>query len=188
MQGKTLAEIAELKGQGELDTAVELLRESDAHVSMIYHTLEEEDIETIFRQPFVMVASDGSAVAPYGALASDYYPHPRNYGCFPKVLGDFVRTRNLVDLPEAIRKMTALPAGRFNLDDRGRLLAGWRADVTVFDPATVEDRATFASPRQYATGIRQVIVNGQLVLDGDHHTGASPGRVLYANGARRGRA
>jgi N-acyl-D-amino-acid deacylase len=188
VQGKTLAAIAEMRGKSEFDTAVELLRESDAHVSMIYHTLEEDDIETIFREPFVMVASDGSAVAPYGALASDYYPHPRNYGCFPKVLGDFVRTRHLVDLGEAIRKMTSLPAERFNLGDRGQLRPDWRADITVFDPATVADRATFASPRQYPAGIRHVFVNGELVLDGDDHTGARPGRVLYANGARGGSA
>ena len=183
LQGKTLAEIAALKAKSELATAVELLRVSDAHVSMIYHTLEEDDIETIFRQPFVMVASDGSAVAPYGVLASDYYPHPRNYGCFPRVLGDFVRNRKLVDLGEAIRKMTSLPAERFNLDDRGQLRPGWRADITVFDPATVEDRATFAEPRAYPVGIQYVLLNGRLVLDRGEHTGARPGAVLYTDPA-----
>jgi N-acyl-D-aspartate/D-glutamate deacylase len=178
LQGKTLAEVAKVKGAPEFDAAVSMIRESDGHVSMIYHTLEEADIETIFRRPYVMVASDGSAVAPYGALAADYYPHPRNYGCFPKVLGDLVRTRKLVDLGEAIRKMTALPAERFNLDRRGQLQAGWHADVTVFDPATVADRATFAEPRQYPEGIHYVFVNGDLVLDHDDHTGRRPGKVL----------
>jgi N-acyl-D-amino-acid deacylase len=181
-QGKTLAEVAASKGLSELETAVALLRESDGHVSMIYHTLEETDIETIFRQPFVMVASDGSALAPYGALATDYYPHPRNYGCFPKVLGDFVRDRKLVELGEAVRKMTSLPAERFGLEDRGQIRAGWRADLVAFDPATVADRATFAEPRAYPIGIEHVLVNGQHVLDRGEHTGARPGTVLYGSG------
>jgi N-acyl-D-amino-acid deacylase len=179
LQGLTLAEVAARKEVSEFDAAVALLRESRGRVSMIYHTLEQEDIETIFRQPFVMVASDGSAVAPYGALAADYYPHPRNYGCFPKVLGDFVRSRKLVDVGEAIRKMTALPAERFGLEQRGQLRAGWQADITVFDPATVADRATFERPREYPEGIRHVFVNGELVLDHDEHTGRHPGRVLF---------
>jgi len=178
LQGKTLAEIAGLKETTEFEAAIALLRESQGHVSMIYHTLEEADIETIFQQPFVMVASDGSAVAPYGALAADYYPHPRNYGCFPRVLGEFVRTRKLVDLGEAIRKMTSLPAERFGLEQRGQLQAGWHADVTVFDPETVADRATFEQPREYPEGIPYVFVNGQLVLDRGEHTGARPGAVL----------
>jgi N-acyl-D-amino-acid deacylase len=181
-QGKTLAEVAASKGLSELETAVALLRESDGHVSMIYHTLEEADIETIFRQPFVMVASDGSALAPYGALATDYYPHPRNYGCFPRVLGDFVRDRKLVELGEAVRKMTSLPAERFGLVDRGQVRAGWRADLVAFDPVTVADRATFAEPRAYPIGIEHVLVNGRHVLDRGEHTGARPGAVLYGSG------
>jgi N-acyl-D-amino-acid deacylase len=180
VQGRTLAEVAAMLELSELDAATELIRRSDGRVSMIYHTLEEADIESIFRRSFVMVASDGSAVAPYGALGADYYPHPRNYGCFPRVLGEFVRNRKLVDLGEAIRKMTSLPAERFNLADRGQLRPGWRADITVFDPATVADRATFSSPREYPVGIDHVIVNGQLVLERGEHTNAHPGRVLYA--------
>jgi N-acyl-D-amino-acid deacylase len=178
LHGLSLADVAAAKGVPAFDVAVELLRASAGHVSMIYHTLEEADIEAIFRRPFVMVASDGSAVAPYGALAADYYPHPRNYGCFPRVLGDFVRTRGLVEIGEAIRKMTGLPAERFNLERRGRLEAGWYADVTVFDPETVIDRATFAEPHQYPEGIDYVVVNGELVLDHEDHTGRHPGRVL----------
>jgi N-acyl-D-amino-acid deacylase len=188
LQGKTLAEVARLKRVTEFDAATALLRASQGHVSMIYHTLEEADIETIFRQPFVMVASDGSAVAPYGALAADYYPHPRNYGCFPRVLGDFVRNRKLVDLDEAIRKMTALPAERFSLVKRGQLRKGWHADVTVFDPSTVADKATFAEPRQYPEGIEYVLVNGELVLDRGEHTGTRPGNVLFMGNGRGGAA
>jgi N-acyl-D-amino-acid deacylase len=180
VQGRTLAEVAAMLELSELDAATELIRRSDGRVSMIYHTLEEADIESIFRRSFVMVASDGSAVAPYGALGADYYPHPRNYGCFPRVLGEFVRNRKLVDLGEAIRKMTSLPAERFNLADRGQLRPGWRADITVFDPATVADRATFSSPREYPVGIDHVFVNGELVLERGEHTNVHPGRVLYA--------
>lgn len=183
LQGKTLAQAARLKNASEFETAVALLRDAQGHVSMIFHVLEPEDIERIFRQRFVMVASDGSAVAPYGKLAADYYPHPRNYGCFPRVLGDFVRKRKLVKLEEAIRKMTSLPAARFGLEKRGLLKPGWSADVTVFDPKTVADRATFEKPREYPSGIAYVFVNGEMVLERGEHTGKRAGMVLFANGA-----
>jgi N-acyl-D-amino-acid deacylase len=184
LHGRTLGEVAQLRGSTEYDAAVELLRESGGRVSMIFHTLEDEDIETIFREPFVMVASDGSALAPYGKLASGYYPHPRNYGCFPKVLADFVRKRRLVTLQEAVRKMTALPAARFALEQRGLVRPGYRADITVFDPARVEDRATFERPQDYPDGIRYVFVNGELVVERGDHTGRRPGRVLFATRSR----
>jgi N-acyl-D-amino-acid deacylase len=182
LQGRTLADIARLKGWSEFDTAVELIRASAGSVSLIFHTLEEADIEAIFRQPFVMVASDGSALAPYGKLASGYYPHPRNYGCFPRVLGDFVRKRRLVSLEEAVRKMTSLPASRFGLARRGLLRGGYHADITVFDPATVQDRATFEQPQEYPHGIEYVLVNGAVVVERGDHTGRRPGRVLFASG------
>jgi len=183
LQGKTLAEVAGRRNAPEFDTAVALLREAQGRVSMIFHVLERVDIERIFRQRFAMVASDGSALAPYGKLAADYYPHPRNYGCFPRVLGDFVRKRKLVRLEEAVRKMTSLPASRFGLEKRGLLKAGWRADVTVFDPKTVADRATFERPREYPAGIEYVLVNGSMVIERGEHTGKRPGKVLFANGA-----
>ena len=180
LQGRTLEQVAQLKGMGCFDTAVELLRGSEGHVSMVYHVLEMADIEAIFREPFVMVASDGSAVAPTGVLAGDYYPHPRNYGCFPRVLGEYVRESQLVDLTEAIRKMTSLPAERFGLEQRGQLHQGWHADITVFDPETVADRATFDMPRAYPDGITHVFVNGQHVIESGEHTGARPGAVLFS--------
>jgi N-acyl-D-amino-acid deacylase len=183
LQGKTLADVADRTSASEFETAVELLRQAQGHVSMIFHVLERADIERIFRQRFVMVASDGSALAPYGKLAADYYPHPRNYGCFPRVLGDFVRKRKLVKLEEAVRKMTSLPASRFGLEKRGLLKAGWRADVTVFDPKAVADRATFERPREYPAGIEYVLVNGAVVIERGEHTGKRPGKVLFANGA-----
>jgi N-acyl-D-amino-acid deacylase len=149
---------------------------------MVFHTLEEPDVHRIFKAPFVMVASDGSAVAPYGKLAADYYPHPRNYGCFPRVLGEFVRTKKLVTLEQAVKKMTSMPAARFGLADRGVLRVGWRADIVVFDPKKVADRATFERPREYPAGIEYVFVNGVMVLERSEHTGRRPGRVLFASG------
>jgi len=183
LQGKSLAQVAKLKGTSEFETAVELLRKAQGRVSMIFHVLEPADIERIFRQRFVMVASDGSALAPYGKLAADYYPHPRNYGCFPRVLGEFVRQKKLVKLEEAVRKMTSLPASRFGLEKRGIIRSGWRADVTVFDPKTVADRATFERPREYPAGIEYVLVNGAVVIERGEHTGKRPGKVLFASGA-----
>ena len=180
LEGKTLAQIAKLSHASEFDTALDLLTRSGGQVSMVFHTLEEDDIERIFVRPFVMVASDGSALAPYGKLASGYYPHPRNYGCFPKVLGDFVRDRGLVSIEEAVRKMTYLPAERFGLERRGQIQPGWFADVTIFDPDTVADMATFERPQEYPTGISHVIVNGEVVVERGAHTGNSPGRVLFA--------
>jgi N-acyl-D-amino-acid deacylase len=180
LQGRTLTEVARLKGSDEYETAVDLLRAAGGHVSMIFHTLEEEDIEAIFRQPFVMVASDGSALAPYGKLASGYYPHPRNYGCFPRVLAELVRKRKLVTLEEAVRKMTSLPAARFSLNKRGLLRPGYFADITIFDPATVADTATFAHPQNYPDGIVHVLVNGETVIEHGEHTGRRPGKVLFA--------
>jgi N-acyl-D-aspartate/D-glutamate deacylase len=181
-EGKTLAQIATQLRASDFDTAVRLLGDSDGRVSMVFHTLEEPDVHRIFKAPFVMVASDGSAVAPYGRLAADYYPHPRNYGCFPRVLGEFVRQKKLVTLERAVKKMTSLPAARFGLEDRGLLRIGWRADVVVFDPKTIADRATFERPREYPAGIEYVFVNGGMVLERGEHTGKRPGRVLFASG------
>ena len=181
LEGKTLAQIAEMSHASAFDTALDLLTRSGGQVSMVFHTLEEDDIERIFVKPFVMVASDGSALAPYGKLASGYYPHPRNYGCFPKVLGDFVRDRGLVSIEEAVRKMTSMPAERFGLEQRGQIQPGWFADVTIFDPGTVADMATFERPQEYPTGISHVIVNGEVVLESGAHAGNAPGKVLFAS-------
>ncbi len=178
LEGKTLAHIAGEHGAEVFDTAVDMLERSSGQVSMVFHTLEQDDIETLFVNPFVMVASDGSAVAPHGKLAADYYPHPRNYGCFPKVLGDFVRTRNLLPVEAAVRKMTSLPAEHFGLERRGRIKPGWYADVTVFDPDSVADRASFEHPREFPAGIPYVIVNGRPVVEEGRHTGNRRGKVL----------
>ncbi len=182
LQGMTLTEVAALTGTTEYAAAIDLLRAAAGRVSMVFHTLEDEDIVRIFPRPYVMVASDGSALAPYGKVALGSYPHPRNYGCFPKVLGEFVRERKLVTLTEAVRKMTSLPASRFGLENRGVIETGAHADITIFDPETVADKATFVEPQQYPEGIIYVIVNGQVVVERGEHTGRRPGRVLFASG------
>lgn len=141
--------------------------------SMVYHVLDEADVERIMRHPQVMVASDGRLTRP-----GDGVPHPRSYGTFPRVLGHYVRERGILTLEEAVRKMTALPAARMGLMDRGRIAEGMIADLVIFDPATVQDEATFANPHQYPTGIPYVMVNGRLAVDGGVFHDLRSGRVL----------
>jgi N-acyl-D-amino-acid deacylase len=139
----------------------------------VYHAMSMEDVDRIMQHPATMIASDGGIEAP-----SDRRPHPRNYGTFAKVLGEFVRERKVLLLQTAIHKMTQLPADRINLADRGRIEVGAIADITVFDPDTIVDKATFDDPHQYAEGVHYVFVNGESVLLDGEMTGARPGRVL----------
>lgn len=132
-------------------------------------------------QPFVSIGSDGAAISPDGAYA-DMNPHPRWYGTFPRVLGRYVRELGKLTLPEAVLKMTSMNAEKVGILDRGRIKEGFRADVTLFDPKTVIDRATFEESQQYPVGIPYVIVNGTLVLDDNEHTGELPGMVLRGPG------
>jgi dihydroorotase/N-acyl-D-amino-acid deacylase len=176
LEGKTLAEI--LRGRGvpvtvesAADLALEIVERGGA--SGIFHAISEEDVERILAWPFTMVASDGEIPA-FGQGA----PHPRSYGTFVRVLGVYVREKKLLSLEEAIRRMTSLPAARLGLADRGVVRPGQKADLVLFDPATVKDRATYEKPHQYAEGVSLVVVNGQVVFDGERMTGARPGRVL----------
>lgn len=141
--------------------------------SMVYHVLDEGDVERIMAHPQVMVASDGRLTNP-----GDGVPHPRSYGTFPRVLAHYVRERGVIPLEEAVRKMTAMPADRIGLHDRGRLAVGMAADLVVFNPATVRDEATFANPHQYPTGIPYVMVNGRLAVDEGTFHDLRSGRVL----------
>jgi N-acyl-D-aspartate/D-glutamate deacylase len=131
------------------------------------------------RQPFVSIGSDGTAVKTEGPLAGGS-PHPRYYGTFPRVLGPYVREHKVLSLEEAVRKMTSANAAKVRLMDRGLLRSGLWADVTVFDPARITDRATFERPAEYAAGVSLVVVNGKIVLEGERHTGARPGMILRA--------
>jgi len=125
----------------------------------------------------VMIGSDGSALAPYGELAAGK-PHPRSYGTFPRVLGEYAREERVLTLPQAVHKMTALPARRLGLKDRGVVAVGAKADLVVFDARRVADRATYQEPHQYPSGIEHVLVNGCFVIKGGEHTGSLPGRLL----------
>ena len=137
------------------------------------------------RQPWVSIGSDGTAVKPDGPLASGH-PHPRYYGTFPRILGRYVREEKVLMLEDAVRKMTSANAAKVHQYDRGLLRPGLAADVTIFNPATVIDNATFEKPHQYPTGIEYVIVNGRVVLEKGRHTGARPGVILYGPGRRAG--
>ncbi|MGA9575841.1 MAG: amidohydrolase family protein, partial [Lysobacterales bacterium] len=141
--------------------------------SAIYFMMVEEDVKRIMQAPFTSIASDGSAVT----FGKDV-PHLRNYGTFPRVLGTYVRAEGILSLEEAIHKMTALPASRIGLDNRGVLVEGMVADINIFDPATVDDNQDWAHPHQYATGFNYVIVAGVPVIDNNTRTGAFPGKVL----------
>jgi N-acyl-D-amino-acid deacylase len=163
---RNLEEIAKAEGITPATLFSRIVKDGGADV--IGHSMKTEDVEVFYRQPWVMVASDGGIDA----------DHPRGAGTFPRVLGRFVRERHLFTLEEAVRKMTSAPAARLGLRDRGRLADGLAADIVVFDPATVQSLATYDEPRQFPVGIEHVIVNGTLVVDGGVHTGATPGRAL----------
>jgi N-acyl-D-aspartate/D-glutamate deacylase len=139
--------------------------------------MAEEDVQAIVRSPEVLVGSDGTSLAPYGTT-SQGKPHPRFYGTFPRVLGRYVRDLGLLSLPQAVYKMTGGSAAALRLVNRGLLREGYHADITIFDPRTVAERATYDDPHQYAAGISTVIVNGVVVIDDGEHIGALPGQVL----------
>jgi N-acyl-D-aspartate/D-glutamate deacylase len=142
--------------------------------SAIYHAINEDDVVRIMQSPYTMVASDGDI--PVFGQAS---PHPRSYGTFARVLGVYVREKHVLTLEDAVHKMSGYPAGRLKLWDRGLLRPGMKADVVLFDPATVADRAQYDKPHQYSAGFRDVLVNGKFALRADHVTDERPGQVLY---------
>src|SRR5262249_16877955 len=147
------------------------------HTRVLITSMAAADVDEITATPWVLVGSDGTALAPYGVTGQGK-PHPRYYGTFARVLGDAVRERRLLTLEQAVFKMTGGSASALGLTDRGVLREGAWADVTVFDPAEVGERATYDDPHRYATGVSTVVVNGEVVIDGGDHTGALPGRVL----------
>ena len=175
--GRSIAELARDAGVSPIDCVCDLLAADDGATFVLVCSIDEADVQTLLRSPAVLVGSDGRAVAP-DSVAGQGRPHPRFYGTFPRVLGHYARDLGLFSLPEAVRKMTGGPARILRLVDRGLLREGYRADVTVFDPATVQDRATYQDPHQYPLGISPVIVNGVVVVEDGRHTGALPGTVL----------
>jgi dihydroorotase/N-acyl-D-amino-acid deacylase len=176
LEGKTLEDWAREKGlEPTVENGAKLAIEAEVKGggSAIYHAISAEDVDRIMQHPKTMIASDGRLVAP-----GEGHPHPRSYGTFPRVLGHYVRERGLITLEEAIHKMTMMPAMRLGLLRRGRIKVGGYADLVLFDPATVADKATFEQPHQYPEGIPYVMVNGQWAVEKGEFLSTRSGRVL----------
>ena len=182
--GKTLAEVARMRGTSPEETAMDLVVEDNSRVGAIYFLMSEDNIRRQIALPWVSFGSDAASMAAEG-LFLNANPHPRAYGNFARLLGRYVRDERIIPLQEAVRRLTSLPAANLGLNDRGALRAGHYADVVLFDPAVIADRATFAEPHQYAVGMRHVLVNGVPVLADGEPTGATPGRVVRGPGWRR---
>ena len=183
LTGKRLSEVVKERGTDPENTILDLMLADRTRVGVVFFLMSEENVRRQIKLPWVSFGSDASSMAPEPPFNRSS-THPRAYGNFTRLLGRYVRDEKLIALPEAIRRLTALPATNLGLRDRGRLAEGQFADVVVFDPATIADRATFEDPHQYAVGVRHVFVNGVAVLRDGEHTGATPGRALRGAGAR----
>jgi N-acyl-D-amino-acid deacylase len=181
LTGKTLAEVAELRGTDPRFTAMDLIIEDDSRIGTVYFSQSEDVVRRVVALPWASFNSDAASVAPEGVFLKRN-PHPRAYGSFARVLGKYVRDEKLLPMEAAIRKLATLPSMNLKIDRRGQLKTGFYADVVVFDPATIQDHATFVEPHQYATGMLHVFVNGKQVLKDGEHTGATPGRVVRGPG------
>lgn len=179
--GKTLAEVAELRGTSLQDTAMDLVVEDGSRVQVVYFLMSEDNVKRQIQLPWVSFGSDASSMASEGVFLKTS-THPRAYGNFARLLGKYVRDERVIPLEEAIRKLTSLPADTLRIKDRGRLVAGQFADVVAFDPKAIADRATYQQPHRYSTGVRHVWVNGTQVLKNGEHTGLTPGRVVRGPG------
>jgi N-acyl-D-amino-acid deacylase len=176
-EGRRLSEVAAARGREPADTLLDLLVEEGGRGGVILFQMDEGDVRRALAHPAVMVGSDGSSLAPTGPMAASK-PHPRSYGTFPRVLGEYARQQRTISLPQAVHKMTGLPARRLGLRDRGTIRVGARADLVVFDAKQVIDVATYDEPHRYPAGIEHVLVNGSFVIRDGVHTGSLPGRVL----------
>ena len=184
-EGMSAAEIAEARGVDDpADVVIDLMAMEGGSISGVFHTMSEEDVREIMRQPWVAHASDGSAIN----LDAAGLPHPRNYATVPRVLGHYVRDEGVLPLEDAVRKMTSLPAQILGIADRGQIRPGFVADLAIFDPDEIAETNSFEAPKSYPLGIPFVVVNGTLVIDGGEHTGARPGTVLKGPGYRADRA
>jgi len=184
LTGKTLAEVAKMRGKSPEETAMDLVIEDDSRVGTVYFLMSEDNIRKQLKLPWVSLDSDAESLAPEGVFLKSN-PHPRAYGNFARLLGRYVRDEQLMPLEEGIRRLTSLPATNMKLDRRGALKPGHYADVVVFDPKTIQDHATFDKPHQYSTGVAHVFVNGVQVLKAGEHTGAIPGRFVRGPGFRK---
>jgi N-acyl-D-amino-acid deacylase len=184
LTGKSLAEVAKMRGKDPVETIMDLLLEDRSRIDTLYFLMSEANIKKEITKPWVSFGSDEASQAPEGAFLKSN-PHPRAYGNFARLLGRYVREKKIISLEEAVKRMTSLPATNLGLDQRGFLKEGMFADVVVFDPKTIADKATFEKPHQYAVGMKHVFVNGTQVLKDGEHTGAKPGRALWGPGKAR---
>jgi N-acyl-D-amino-acid deacylase len=173
-EGKSLRQIAAMRGEEPLDSVFNLLLDEECAVAMIMFTMAEEDVRTVMRHPATMIGTDG--------IWSRGKPHPRIYGSYPRILGMYVRQERLLSVEEAVRKMTSFPAQKFGLWNKGIVRQGMDADLVVFDPDTIAERSTFQDPHQYPVGIPYVTLNGQVVVDQDRYTGKLAGQVVKKQG------
>lgn len=175
--GKTLGDVARARGKSPEETAMDLVIQDGTRVDVAYFLMSEDNIKKQIAQPWVSFGSDAGSQAPEGPFLKSN-PHPRAYGNFARLLGKYVRDEKVIPLEKAIRQLTSLPAENLRIQRRGSLKPGYYADVVVFDPASIQDHATFQQPHQYATGVLHVFVNGEQVLKDGEHTGALPGRIV----------
>ncbi len=180
--GKTLGQVAALRGKDPLETVIDLIMQDKTRVETIYYLMSEENVRKGIRQPWVSFGSDAASIreedTQYGIQ------HPRAFGNFARLLGKYARDEKIITLPEAVRRLTSLPATNHKLTNRGWLKPGYFADVVIFDPLTIADKATFEKPFQYAVGVQHVVVNGKQVLKDGQHTGVFPGRALWGSGKK----
>ena len=177
LEGKSIQDCAEISGKEPFEFIRNILVEERNRVSIVGFAMDEENLKKVLSHPLVMVGSDGSAVSPKGKL-SEGKPHPRYYGTFPRVLGKYCREDKIFDLATALKKMTSMPADKLGLKNRGYLRKGYFADITIFNPETVIDNATFLNPHQFPTGIEFVIVNGKVTVKNGEHTGEKAGSIV----------
>lgn len=183
-QGRRMSELIAARGGNPADVLFDVLLEEHGTVPTVFFHHSEQDMQTVLRQPWTSIGSDGTAVSPDGPSGRSH-PHPRYYGTFPRVLGRYVRELKVLSLPEAVRKMTSMNADKIGLEERGRLQRGKAADVTIFDQDRIIDKATFEQPHQFPVGIEYVIVNGVVTVDRGQHTDARAGRVLFGPGKKK---
>lgn len=179
--GKSLAEVAEERGTPYPETAMDLVIEDGSRVQVVYFSMSEDNIKKKIALPWVSFGSDGGSMAPEGVFL-EQSTHPRAYGNFARVFAKYVRDEGVLTIEEAVRKLTSLPAGNLKLKDRGMLAPGYYADIVIFDPETIQDKATFAKPHQLSVGVSDVFVNGVHTLKDGEHTGAKAGRVVRGPG------
>jgi N-acyl-D-aspartate/D-glutamate deacylase len=181
--GKSMAGIAEMRGQNWVDAAIDLLLDEGQRIGTVYFMMSEDNVKLQLQQPWMKISTDAGGIDPAWAapLGST---HPRSYGTYPRVLGKYVREEGVITLEDAIRKMTSAVARRLSIPDRGLLCPGYKADVVIFDPEAIADHATFEEPHQLSTGVRDVWINGARVLRNGEHTGATPGQIVRGPGYR----